>query len=91
MNGAERNTEYVFWLNLWVGDTDCEAAEADAALPVGSFTTNGAGNGHAKSRFTPEEIDGFGLIRSGEHGANWIVYDGDTAVYETGCQTVFLD
>jgi hypothetical protein len=90
LNGAEMNTEYVFELNLWISDSTCSEA-ADAALPVGSFTTNRAGNGHAKSRFTPEDIAKLGLIGTGEHGANWIVYDGGTAVYETACQTVFLD
>lgn len=86
LNGALPDHDYVIALNVHAFDTNCsnEAVEF-FRLPI---STNAAGNGHAKSpTISPEAVAGL----AGEHGANWIVYDGDTAVYETGCQAVVLD
>lgn len=51
------------------------------------ISTNAAGNGHASTRVVPSQAAGL----AGSHGANWIVMDGETAVYQTGCQKVDLD
>jgi hypothetical protein len=86
LNGAVPNHDYEIALNVHAFDTSCgtEAVEF-FRVPI---STNAAGNGHAKSpTISPEAVVGL----AGEHGVNWIVYDGDTAVYETGCVDVALD
>ena len=57
--------------------------------PVGSITTNPAGNGSDRVVVRPEEIPGF-LV--GAHGVLWTVTEGSGAIrYQTACTTVTLD
>jgi hypothetical protein len=86
LNGALPDHDYELSLMVHVFDPDCaQAAVEFLRVPI---STNAAGNGHAKApTIPPEAVEGL----AGEHGVNWIVYDGDTAVYETGCQNVILD
>jgi hypothetical protein len=86
LNGALPNHDYEIALNVHVFDTTCGGDAAEFfRVPI---STNAAGNGHAKApTIPPEAVEGL----AGEHGVNWIVYDGDTAVYETGCEDVVLD
>jgi hypothetical protein len=90
LNGAEANTTYGVFLEVWVGDDECSGDPAFVLGPTSSFTTNRAGNGHGKARFAPADV--FGLPTSPVvHGVNWVFKDGAVAAYETGCQPVVLD
>ena len=85
LNGALGNHDYELVLMVTPFDPLCESdAVAFASVPM---STNVAGNSHAGSRITPEQVAGL----DGTHGVNWMVFDGDTPVYETGCQVVVLD
>jgi hypothetical protein len=87
LNGALPNHDYVIALTVYLFDPGCEG-DAITFFDV-PISTNAAGNGHAKApTITPDAVAGL----EGAHGTNWIVFDdGDTAVYETGCEDVFLD
>ena len=89
LNGAEPGTTYSVMLELYVLDASCAGPPA-AVLPTGSFTTNRAGNGHGSARFAPEDVAELPTAPV-VHGVNWVLMDGDTAAYETGCQQVVLD
>ena len=89
LNGAEANTTYGVFLEVWVEDRSCSESP-DLALPTSSFTTNGAGNGHGKARFAPAGVAGLPTAPV-VHGVNWVFKDGAVAAYETGCQPVVLD
>jgi hypothetical protein len=87
LNGALPNHEYEITLWVHVFDTDC----SEPATPFFDvlISTNAAGNGQAKAPTIPPEAV---ADLEGEHGVNWIVsHDGDTPVYETGCEDVVLD
>lgn len=87
LNGALPNHDYDITLTVYVFDPAC-AGQAVPFFDV-PISTNAAGNGHAKApTIPPEAVAGL----EGAHGVNWIVSDsGGTAVYETGCEAVFLD
>jgi hypothetical protein len=89
LNGAEANTTYEVFLEVWVGDESC-SGNPMLALPTSSFTTNRAGNGHGKARFAPADVSPFPKAPV-VHGVNWVFKDGPVAAYETGCQPVVLD
>jgi hypothetical protein len=89
LNGAEANTTYGVFLEVWVGDDSCSEGP-DLVLPTSSFATNRAGNGHGKARFAPADVALFPKSPV-VHGVNWVFKDGDVAAYETGCQPVVLD
>ena len=88
LNGAEANTTYGVFLEVWVEDDSCSESP-DLVLPTSSFTTNRAGNGHGKARFAPADVAPF--PKHVVHGVNWVFKDGAGAAYETGCQPVVLD
>jgi len=89
VNGAAPRTTYEVMLELYVLDPQCSGDPA-GVLPTASFTTNGAGNGHGKARFAPQDVAPFPKAPA-VHGVNWVLMDGTTAAYETGCQQVVLD
>lgn len=89
LNGAEANTTYQVFLQAYVGDGDC-SGDMTFELPVSTFTTNRAGNGHGKARFAPEDVAGLPTAPV-VHGINWVFKDGGTDAYDTGCQQVVLD
>ena len=87
LNGALPNHEYEIALTVHVFDPTCAGPAMEFfRVPI---STNRAGNGHAKApTIPPEAVVGL----EGAHGVNWIVSDsGGIAVYETGCEAVFLD
>ncbi len=86
LNGALPNHEYSITLNVYLFDAPCDGDSVPfLSVPI---STNAAGNGHSKApTIPPEAVEGL----EGAHGANWIVFDGKTPVYETGCQVVVLD
>ena len=86
LNGALPNHDYEITLNVHLFDTSCGGESVEFfRLPI---STNAAGNGQTKApTITPEAVEGL----AGDHGVNWIVYDGEIAVYETGCEDVTLD
>ena len=88
LNGAEPAHTYDIVLEVHQSDPDC-SDPFTFPLATTSITTNEAGNGQARARFTPADIGP--LAGSGAHGVNWVLLDGDTPVYETGCEDVFLD
>jgi hypothetical protein len=88
LNGAEPGHTYQVVLEVHQGDPDC-SEPFTFPIPTTSITTNGAGNGHARAQFTPADIGP--LAGSGAHGVNWVLWHGDTPVYETGCDDVYLD
>jgi hypothetical protein len=90
LNGAEANTTYEVFLEVYVGDDDCSEDPVLVLGPTSTFTTNGAGNGHGKARFAPLDVAGLPLSPV-VHGVNWVFNVGATAAYETGCQQVVLD
>jgi hypothetical protein len=85
LNGALPDHDYELALMVTPFDPTC-ASPAVEFLRV-PLSTNAAGNAHGGSRFTPDQTAGL----AGTHGVNWVVLDGDTAAYETGCTVVVLD
>ena len=95
LNGAEANTTYGVFLEVYVGDGNCSNDPVLVLGPTSTFTTNRAGNGHGKARFAPVDVAGL-PVSPVVHGVNWVFSVGGTSVpeapaYETGCQQVVLD
>ena len=85
LNGALPDHDYEMALVVTPFDPSCSTPAVEfLRTPI---STNAAGNAHGGARFVPEQTAGL----AGSHGVNWVVFDGETAVYETGCQVVVLD
>ena len=85
LNGALASHEYSIALTVYPFDVTCGGAAVEFfSVPI---STNAAGNGHGSARIAPADVAGL----AGSHGVNWIVLDGETPVYETGCQVAILD
>jgi hypothetical protein len=89
VNGARSNASYDVVISIWTASLDCAAA-ATFVLPVASFTTNGAGNGHADVVHDPELLAALGLRGLTIGGEVTLLRDG-SASYTTGCRAVELD
>ena len=89
LNGAAPNTTYTVTRNFFVFDPGCDDGGFVFSSPVGSITTNPAGNGSNRVVVRPEEIPA-SLV--GAHGVLWTVTEGSGAIrYQTACTTVTLD
>jgi hypothetical protein len=89
LNGAAPNTTYTVTRNFFVLDPGCDDGGFVFSSPVGSITTNPAGNGSNRVVVRPEEIPA-SLV--GAHGVLWTVTEGSGAIrYQTACTTVTLD
>ena len=64
LNGAEANTTYAVFLEMWVGDNVCSLDPDFVLGPTSSFTTNKAGNGHGKARFAAADVAGLPTLSS---------------------------
>lgn len=87
LNGASPLTTYQVALNIWVGDTTCAGAPS-VVLPTTSFSTNVAGNGVGRARFSPSDAAG---LRGLTLGIVWTLSSGGTVAYRTACTDVTLD
>lgn len=87
VNGASADTTYDVMLHIWVEDTSC-TGEPDLVLPSVSFSTNSAGNGVGRIRFSPEDASG---LRDTTLGIVWMLSTGGSVAYTTGCEDVTLD
>jgi hypothetical protein len=85
--GAEPNTAYQVFLNVFVLNPTC-AGGPDASLLTATIQTNAAGNGKGAVKFTPADVEG---LRPATHGASWTVTKLGTPVYQTACEVVVLD
>ena len=89
LNGAAPATTYTVTRNFFLFDPGCDGGGLVFHSPVGTITTNAAGNGADDAVVRPEEIPAF-LV--GDHGVLWTVTDAsDTVRYQTSCTTVTLD
>ncbi len=89
LNGAAPNTTYTVTRQFFVFDPGCDGGGFVFSSPVGTITTNPAGNGRADVVVRPEEVPGF---LAGDHGVLWTVADSSGAVrYQTDCTTVTID
>jgi hypothetical protein len=87
LNGASPLTTYQVALSIWVGDTACTGAPS-VVLPTTSFSTNVAGNGVGRARFSPSDADGLHGLTI---GIVWTLSSGGTVAYQTACTDVTLD
>jgi hypothetical protein len=88
LNGAAPSTTYTLTRHFYVFDPGCDGGFFFSD-PVGTVTTNGAGNGSDDLVVLPEVIPP-GL--DGDHGVFWTVADASGTVrYQTACTTVTLD
>lgn len=88
LNGAAPHTTYTVTRNFYVFDPGCDGGGFFAS-PVGTITTNAAGNGRDDTFVRPEQVPGF---LAGEHGVLWTVTDASGSIrYQTACTTVTLD
>lgn len=60
-----------------------------AALPTSTVTTNVAGNGNARTTFTPQ--DAAPVVPLGTVYVEWVLTRDGQVAYTTGCQAVALD
>lgn len=82
LKGAPPNTQYD--VTLYAG---AACGVPFLALPTATFTTNGAGNGRADFKFTPEQV---APLRGMTLQVWWTVTSGSSS-YRTDCTTVQLD
>lgn len=88
LNGAAPSTTYTVTRHFFLFDPGC-SGNIVFHDPVGTLTTNRAGNGRDDLVVRPEAIPE-GL--DGDHGVRWTVADASgTDRYETACTTVTLD
>ncbi len=87
LNGAEANTEYQVFLNVYAFAPACTGDPA-ASLNTATIMTNEAGNGLASIHLTPADAAG---LTGATHGVMWTVEQGGVVVYATACETVVLD
>jgi hypothetical protein len=86
LNGARPDTTYQVVLRIFPGDPSCSSSPL--VLPTATLSTNAAGNGIASHVFTPADADG---LRGLTVGGMWMVLNGATVDYASGCETVQLD
>ncbi len=90
LNGAAPNTIYIVTRRFFVFDPDCSGGFG-APPPVGTVSTNGAGNGRDDVFVRPEDIPDF-LVSEYPHGVLWTVADASGVIrYQTDCTQVTLD
>jgi hypothetical protein len=77
---------YQVSLSIFPASLNCTGSSV--AVPTATLTTNGAGNGRADAKFTPEDVDAAGL-RDMTLSINWTVTG--PATYRTACTVVTLD
>jgi hypothetical protein len=85
LSGASPNTSYQFSILVYLLDPTCSSAPI--VIPTAELTTNGAGNGDARSTFPA----GPASPVVAEHGIRWVVAGTDGTGYETGCNVLMLD
>ena len=79
LRDAMPNTDYVVWIVIGGGDF----------LPTATIHTDRHGNGHAKARFSAEELAPFsGAVIP---GVKWVLRSGGDDVYETPETTISID
>jgi hypothetical protein len=89
LNGAAPNMTYAVTRNFFLFDPGCGRGGLVFHTPVGTITTNAAGDGTDDAVARPEDIPSF-LV--GDHGVLWTVTDpSNTFRYQTSCTTVTLD
>ena len=89
LNGAAPNTTYTVNRIFYLSTATCPQGQGLPPFPVGTITTNAAGNGADDVVVPPEAIPRF-LV--GDHGVYWTVTDGaGTVHYKTACTTATLD
>lgn len=87
LNGALPNASYQVALLVFPGDPTCEGE--GVAIPTAELTTNAAGNGEARARFTPADV---GPDLAGTTiGGLWQVSLGGAVQYATACTAIALD
>ena len=89
LNGAAPLTSYQVVLMVHPEYSYC-AGTPLMVFPTAVLVTNKSGNGKAEAFFTPEDIDALDA-----HGLTfdmqWLVKNGNTVDYQTGCTVVTLD
>ena len=85
LNGAASNTRYQVQLVIFL-DSTCSGTPI--VVPSAQVQTNGAGNGEAAIRLTPQQVVGFrGITIS----IIWQVLNGTVVNFQTGCTVVVQD
>jgi hypothetical protein len=87
VNGAVPDAALDVQLSVYPDGSDCTGAVLFSATTA-TIVTNVAGNGTAYHVFTPADADG---LRGSIVQGMWVLMDGATQMYATGCQTITLD
>jgi hypothetical protein len=86
LNGARPGVTYDVVLMIFPGDPTCSTTPL--ALQTATLSTNAAGNGNAFHVFTPQDAAG---LRGLTVGGMWLLMNGATTDYASGCESVHLD